>query len=155
MQRTNGDIAVNIHRRSFIVRSAAASTAMTVSQHLEMAVTRRAPSDFPVRVVEQLVGRRVPAGVARTTIGHLSQASLAAMAVMLADQTRHTSAAPAVVLISTSLVVADAVLGRILGLADAPWNWPPRDVSIELLHKTSLAVAARALSRATREIAQS
>lgn len=142
------DVPTNRLRRSaaFMVRTAAASTAMTASQHLEMLVTRRVPSDFPVRVVERLTGATVPTGVARTTVGHLAQGSLAALAVLVAGQTRRISAVPAVVLISASLVVGDAAMARMLGLAEAPWRWPRRDIAIELTHKTSLAVAARALT---------
>lgn len=153
-RRTADGTAVNLCRRGgvFILRTAAASTAMTASQHLEMLLTRRMPSDFPVRVVERLIGRTVPAGVARTTVGHLAQASLAATAVLLAGQTRRTSAAPAVVLISVSLVVGDAAIARILGLADAPWHWPRRDIAVDLAHKTSLAIAARALTSSNQEI---
>ncbi len=140
---------MNLRRSTgvFMARTAAASTAMTASQHLEMLVTGRPPSDFPVRVVEQLTGRTVPAGVARTTVGHLSQATLAAMAVLLAGQTRNAKPAPAIVLISTALVVGDATMARLLGLSEAPWKWPRRDLAIEFMHKTSLAIASRALTR--------
>lgn len=130
---------------AFVARTAAASTAMTASQHLEMLVTGREPSDFPVRVVEQLTGHPVAGRVARTAVGHLSQATLAAVAVLLAGRTRHATPAPAIVCISAALVVADAAVGRLLGLSEAPWKWSRRDLAIELVHKTSLAVASRAL----------
>lgn len=145
---TSENPVMTLWRRTgvFMARTAAASTAMTASQHLEMLVTRREPSDFPVRVAEQLTGRTVPAGVARAAVGHLAQASLAAMAVVLAERTRHAEPAPAVALICVALVVGDAAIGRLLGLSEAPWKWARRDLAIEFVHKTSLAIASRALT---------
>lgn len=110
---------MNLRRTGvFLARTAAASTAMTASQHLEMFVTRRPPSDFPVRVVEQLTGHTVSAGVARTTVGHLSRATLAAVAVLLAGQARNAKPTPTIVLISTALVVGDATIARLDGMGD-------------------------------------
>lgn len=145
--RTTSAPSKNLLRstRVFMARTAAASAAMTASQHLEMLVTHREPSDFPVRVVERLTGRTLPAGDVRTAVGHLSQASLAAMAVLLAGLTHHAKPAPAIVFIATAVVVSDAALGRLLGLSEAPWKWSRRDLAIELAHKTSLAAASRAL----------
>jgi hypothetical protein len=73
---------VNVSRPggNLLLRAAAASTAMTASQHLEMLVPKRPPSDLPVRVVEQLTRRRVAAGYPRVVVGHLAQANLAALA---------------------------------------------------------------------------
>ena len=65
---------------------------MTASQHLEMLVTKRPPSDLPVRVVEQLTRRRVAAGHPRVVVGHLAQANLAALAVTLAGLSRRIPA---------------------------------------------------------------
>jgi hypothetical protein len=39
-----------------ITRTAAANGAMTASQHLEIALTRRPGSDLPLRIMERLTG---------------------------------------------------------------------------------------------------
>jgi hypothetical protein len=111
---------------------------MTASQHLEMLVTKRPPSDLPVRVVEQLTRRRVAAGYPRVVVGHLAQANLAALAVTLAGLSRRIPAAPAVAFIALCLVAGDAALAGAIGLGEMPWRWSRRDLGIDLMHKTSL-----------------
>ena len=135
-------------RRSldFVVETVAASAAMTTSQRVEMLVTRRAPSDVPVRAVERLTGQRIGGGAARTAVGHLALASLAAAALVLARATHRTPGAPAIALIAGSLVLGDAALARALGLAEVPWRWTSRDLAIDVTHKASLAVAARTIA---------
>ena len=127
----------------FVIQTVAASAAMTASQRAEMSVTRRPPSDVPVRAVERLTGRSILDSTLRTVVGHLTQASLAATAIILARVTRGTTGAPAVALIAGSLVAGDAALVKMLGLAEAPWRWSRRDLAIDMTHKTSLAIAAR------------
>ena len=129
----------------FLLQTVAASAAMTASQRAEMLVTRRAASDLPVRAVERLTGRSVSGEAARTVVGHLAQGGLAATGLALARMTRNTAAVPAVGLIAVSLVAGDAALAAMLGLAPAPWRWRRRDLAIDVMHKTSLAVAARTI----------
>ncbi|HWF28011.1 MAG TPA: hypothetical protein VG327_06475 [Mycobacterium sp.] len=38
------------------------------------------------------------------------------------------------------------MLSVALGLAEAPWRWQRRDLAGDVMHKTSLAVAARAIA---------
>lgn len=120
---------------------------MTASQHLEMLVTHRRPSDLPVRVIEQLIRRPVPAGFARVVVGHLAQGSLAALALTGARLTRRIPAGLAIPVTSVALVVADAALADAIGIGEMPWKWPRRDLGVDLLHKTSLTVTARLLTR--------
>jgi hypothetical protein len=130
----------------WLVQSVAASAAMTASQRVEMWVTRRDPSDLPLRALERLTGRSVHGATARTIVGHLGQGSLAAAAIILARTTRRTPTPAAVALIAASLIAGDAVLAVALGLAQAPWRWPRRDLAIDVMHKTSLAIAARTIA---------
>jgi hypothetical protein len=131
----------------FLGRVAAASAAMTVSQHVEIAITHRAPSDLPVRVFERLTGITVARGVARIVAGQIPQGGLAAQAVGVARQTQHLPAVPAVLLNVSTLVVSNAVIAGALGLSDMPWRWSAGDIGTDLLHKTSLALAAHVLTR--------
>ena len=134
----------------FVMRSIAASAAMTVSQHLEMAVTGRSPSDYPVQVVEAVTRHSVPPP-ARSSVGHLAQAGLAAAALAAAYVTRNAHPVPAVALTTVALVTGDAVLGTAVGVGDPPWRWQPRDLVIDAIHKATLSIAARGLApRPTR-----
>lgn len=119
---------------------------MTASQRTEMLVTRREPSDVPVRAVERLTNCTVPAGPPRAIVGHLAQGSLAATAVLLATKTRSVAGLPAVLSIAVVLVGGDAALARLLGLAEAPWKWSRQDLAIDVIHKSSLAIAARRIT---------
>jgi hypothetical protein len=75
-----------------------------------------------------------------------AQGSLAAAAIILARTTRTTATPSAVALIAASLIAGDTVLAVALGLAEAPWRWQRRDLAVDVMHKTSLAVAARAIA---------
>ena len=110
-----------------------------------MAATGRAPSDLPVRAVERLTGVGVSGSAARTVVGHLAQGSLAAVGVAMARKTRKAPGLPAVAIIATTLMVGDAVLTAMVGLAQPPWRWARTDLAIDVVHKTSLAVAARTI----------
>lgn len=136
----------------FAFQAVAASAAMTASQRAEMSVTHREPSDVPVRAVERLTGQSIRGTTARTVVGHLAQASLAAAAIALARTTRRTTGASAVALIAGSLVASDAALAWMLGLAEAPWRWTPRDLMTDVTHKTSLAIAARTIVARSRPL---
>ena len=131
----------------FLGRAAAASAAMTVSQHVEIAITHRAPSDLPVRVVERLTGFTVPPGVARIVAGQIPQGGLAAQAVGVARRTRNLPAVSAVLINVSTLVVSNAVVASALGLSHMPWRWSAAEIGTDLLHKTSLAIAAHVLTR--------
>ena len=67
-----------------ITRTAAANAAMTASQHLEIALTRRPGSDLPVHIMERLTGHPVAGGPARVAVGQTTQSLLAASAVIMA-----------------------------------------------------------------------
>lgn len=137
----------------FLAAAAAASGAMTASQRAEMLVTGRAPSDVPVQAVERMTGLAISGSAARIVVGHVAQGSLAAVAVALAGRTRRVPALPATTLIAASLIAGDAVLATTLGLAESPWRWARRDLAIDVMHKTSLAVAARTIvARASRPV---
>jgi len=125
-----------------ITRTAAATAAMTASQHIEIALTRRPGSDLPVRIMEQLNGRAVASRPARVAVGQTTQSLLAASAVIMA---RVMSRVPIVVAIATEslfLVMTNAAVARVLNLGDMPWAWSHRDLATDLTHKTSLATTA-------------
>jgi hypothetical protein len=135
-----------------ITRTAAASAAMTASQHLEIALTRRPGSDLPVRIMERLTGHPVADGPARVAAGHATQSLLAASAVILA---RLMSRVPVVVAIAAEslfLVMTNAAVARGLNLGDMPWAWSRRDLATDLAHKTSLATTAVLLTRGRRAV---
>lgn len=131
----------------FLGRVAAASAVMTISQHVEIAITHRAPSDLPVRVFEKLTGLTVPAGAARVVAGQIPQGALAAQAVGVARRTRHLPPIPAVLLNLSTLVVSNAFIARALRLSELPWRWSADEIGTDLVHKTSLAIAAYVLTR--------
>lgn len=118
---------------------------MTASQHAEMTLTGRGPSEVPVLVVEGVLHRRVP-DPARAVVGHVAQASLAAAAVIAASMSRRARPAPAVVLTGLVLVGADAALATAVGVGESPWRWDPRGLATDVLHKTVLAAVARRLA---------
>lgn len=130
-----------------ITRTAAASAAMTASQHVEIALTRRPGSDLPVRIMERLTGHPAAGGPARIAMGQTTQSLLAASAVIMA---RLMSRVPVVVAIASEslfLVMTNAAVARILSLGDMPWAWSHRDLATDLTHKTSLATTAVLLTR--------
>lgn len=135
-----------------ITRTAAASAAMTASQHLEIALTRRPGSDLPVRIMERLTGHPVAGGPARVAVGQATQGLLAASAVIMA---RLMSRVPVVVAIAAEslfLVMTNAAVARGLNLGDMPWAWSRRDLATDLAHKTSLATTAVLLTRGRRAV---
>jgi hypothetical protein len=131
----------------FVLRTAAASAVMTVSQHTEMGLTQRPGSDLPVRVVERLTHRSVPPGVARILAGQLTQGTLAATAIA---QARLTRRCPEVLALTSGVLLlslSNALVLRALGLADMPWRWSKEELGTDLLHKASLALAAHTITR--------
>jgi hypothetical protein len=134
----------------FVVRALTASALMTVSQHVEISLTRRQGSDLPVRVFEKLTGRSVPAGVRATIAGQVVQGMLAVSALAVARLARRLDSAPAAVVTALFLVLSNAIGARALRLGDMPWKWSKQDVATDALHKTTLAVAATVLARSPR-----
>jgi hypothetical protein len=131
----------------FVLRAVAASAVMTVSQHIEMRLTQRPGSDLPVRVVERLTRRSIPPGIARVLAGQLTQATLAAAAIALARFTRRS---PALLALASSLLLlwfGNALALRALRLADMPWHWSKQELGTDLLHKSSLALAAHTITQ--------
>lgn len=109
--------------RGLITRTAAANAAMTASQHLEIALTRRPGSDLPLRIMERLTGHPVAGGPARVAVGQTTQGLLAVSAVIMA---RVMSRVPVVVAIAAEslfLVLTNAAVARVLNLGDMPWAW--------------------------------
>jgi hypothetical protein len=131
----------------FVVRALAASAVMTVSQHIEIRLTQRPESDLPVRVVETVTHRSIPRGVNSVMAGQLTQGILAAAAIALARLARRSPRSLAVLIGVLFLVSCNAVVLRVLGLGDMPWRWSKQELGTDVLHKSSLAVAATALTR--------
>jgi hypothetical protein len=131
----------------FVLRTAAASAVMTVSQHIEMGLTQRTGSDLPVRVVERLAHRSIPPGVASILAGQLAQGTLAAAAIAVARLTRRSPEGLTLVSGVLLLSLSNALVLRALGLADMPWRWSKEELGTDLLHKTSLALAAQTIAR--------
>jgi hypothetical protein len=131
----------------FFGQTATASGVMTLSQYVEISLTHRAGSDLPVRIVEHVTRRTVPRGPARLAVGQLTQGSLAALAVISARSMSHLPAPVAVSAGTLFLVMTNAVVARLCDLAEMPWSWPRRDIATDLIHKTSLATAARLVTR--------
>jgi hypothetical protein len=74
-----------------------------------MRLTGRPPSGAPVAAIERLSGVSIPAGPARVIVGHLSQGSLAFLAVLGA---RRLSPRPSTAAkLGLGPVAADASLG--------------------------------------------
>jgi hypothetical protein len=95
----------------FITRTAAANAAMTASQHLEIALTRRPGGDLPLRIMERLTGHPVAGGPARVAVGQTTRGLLAVSAVIMA---RVMSRVPVVVAIAAEslfLVLINAAVG--------------------------------------------
>jgi hypothetical protein len=131
----------------FVLRTAAASAVMTVSQHIEMGLTQRPGSDMPVRLVERLAHRSIPPGVARILAGQLAQGVLAATAIGLARLTRRSPTVLTLAFGALLLSLSNALVLRVLGLADMPWRWSKEELGTDLLHKASLALAAQTIVR--------
>ena len=136
----------------FVARTAAASAAMTASQRVEMALTHRAGSELPVRVVEALIGRSVPTG-AQAVAGQLTQATLAALALIFAKVAHRIPIVPTIALNILLLFSTNAVVAQALGLVDMPWKWSSRDIATDFTHKTTLAIAATTLGRRRKKSA--
>src|ERR1700761_4773949 len=127
----------------FALQAAAASAVMTVSQHIEMGLTQRQASDLPVRVIERLTHRSISPGVASILAGQLTQETLAAAAIALARLTRRSPAVLSLASSAALLSFGNALVLRALHLADMPWHWSKQELGTDLLHKASLALAAR------------
>jgi hypothetical protein len=136
--------------KDFVVRAAVASAVMTISQHLEIAATHRSESDLPVRVFERVTGISVAPGATRIVVGQLVQGMLAASALVIARLARPLAAVPATATTVAVLVSSNAVGAHALRLSDMPWSWTKQELGTDVLHKTSLAVAATVLARYTR-----
>jgi hypothetical protein len=129
----------------FAIRATVASAVMTVSQYVEIGVTRRAPSDLPMRVIETVVHFHARPGVAREVLGQLGQGTLAASSLMLARLMRHLPTLPAVVCNALLMSLGNAAVVRMVRLGAWPWKWSLRELATDLTHKTALSLATRAL----------
>jgi hypothetical protein len=138
----------------FAVRALSASAVMTVSQHIEIRLTHRPESDLPVRVIETFTRRSIPRGVNSVVAGQLVQGMLAAAAIAQARLTKRSPTAPAVLAGVLFLVSFNAIVLRVLGLGDMPWRWSKQELGTDVLHKSSLAVAATTLTRRGGRVAE-
>jgi hypothetical protein len=120
---------------------------MNASQHIEIALTHRPGSDEPVRIIERLTHRTVPAGPARVLVGQLGQGLLAAAAVVSAKLMPRVPAVAAVAIDALVLSLSNAIVAQKVNLGGLPWTWSGHELATDLTHKTSLATAAVVLTR--------
>jgi hypothetical protein len=139
-------MSTEAHPLGFVIHTVAASAAISASQHIEMSLTHRPGSDLPVRVVEAITGRSVPPR-AQVVVGQLAQATLAALALGFAKAAQRIPIGLRIALNVLLLVSTNAVVAQALGLGDMPWRWSGRDLATDIAHKSTLGIAATALSR--------
>jgi hypothetical protein len=131
----------------FVAQAAVASAVMTVSQHIEIALTHRSESDQPVRIIERLTHRTVPSGPARVVAGQMVQGVLAATAVIFARSMARVPAVAAIAIDALALSVTNAAVAQKVNEGGMPWTWSGQELATDLTHKTSLATAAILLTR--------
>src|ERR1700761_3110572 len=129
----------------FTLQAAVASVIMSVSQYVEIGLTRRAPSDLPIRLVEVIAKREAKPGFQRETALELGQGTLAAIALATANVLRPIPMAEAIALNALMMSLGNAAAVRAAGLGGMPWTWSRRELVIDLTHKTVLSMATRAI----------
>jgi len=134
-----------------LIAGAVGTVAMTLSQTLEMSLSRRKGSQVPGKVGAHLLPGRDPQST--TDIATLNSPvhwahgiSMGALRGLLDTAGLRGPAASAV---HFALVWGgDAALYRALGIADVPWRWAAEELGIDLLHKGVYA----AVTGATYEV---
>jgi hypothetical protein len=91
----------------------------------------------------------VPTG-AQAVAGQFAQATLAALSLGFAKAAYRIPVVPTIVLNILLLVSANAMVTQPLRLGDMPWKRSSRDITTDLMHKTTLAIAATTLGRRSR-----
>jgi hypothetical protein len=129
----------------FTLQAAVASAIMSVSQYVEIGLTRRAPSDLPIRLVEVIAKREAKPGFQRETALELGQGTLAAIALATANVLRPIPMAEAIALNALMMSLGNAAAVRAAGFGGMPWTWSRRELVIDLTHKTVLSMATRAI----------
>lgn len=110
---------------------------MTMSQRVEMSFTGREPSTVPGQVAGRLLGRDPaddPGLEVRSAVVHwLHGISMGGVRGLLGAT--GLAAAPASLLFFALLWSGDALVYKVLGIADAPWRWKRADLVTDLIHK--------------------
>lgn len=116
---------------------------LTLSESAEMSLTGREPSTVPAQVGARLLGRDLPTGprlAAQNTVVHwLHGITMGAVRGLLAFT--GLAAVPVTLLFFALLWSGDAIVYRLLGIADFPWRWEPGALATDLFHKGFYAVA--------------
>ena len=124
---------------SNVVRAGVAGAlTLAAAQVIDIAVTKRKPSDAPVELVRNLTGWEPRRGAARTVVGYAAQSALpfaAALILSTVDGGRAGRFAGAWVV---SLFGGTVVDGG-LGLVEPPWRWSAADWVRELALKGAMA----------------
>ena len=124
---------------SDVVRAGAAGAlALAAAQRIDIAVTKRQPSDAPVELVRNLTGWELRRGGARTVVGYAAQSTLPfAAAVILSavdgGPARRFAGAWVVALLGGTVVDGG------LGLVEPPSRWSATDWVRELALKGAMA----------------
>lgn len=131
-----------------MLAGAAGTLAMTATQHLEMALSGRQPSQVPGQVAAHLLPGRDPG-----TPAHVQQLNAPmhwahgiTMGAVRGALDGAGLQGPSATAAHFALVWGgDATLYRTLGIADVPWKWAPEEVATDLMHKGVYAVVTGAV----------
>jgi hypothetical protein len=120
----------------------AGTAALTVSQRIEMSITRRPPSDLPARVAEGVLGI-APRGRTRDVVAFATHwlnntTSGLGRALVAATGLR---GAPAVGATFVLYLGASTLLFSRLDLAPPPWRRSPGQLAIDVIHAGVYATA--------------
>ena len=113
------------------------TSAMTLSEHLEMRLTGRASSTVPGQVAQRLTGFTPHSDEAEA---RLSQAVHWGHGILMgvlrgAISLTGVRGLPATGIHYAAMWSGDAALYRMLGIAPPPWAWEPSQLGTDLLHK--------------------
>lgn len=112
---------------------------MTVSQRVDMAMSKRPPSTVPGQVAVRLLGRGDQGAQRLSPVVHWGHgAAMGAVRGALGAAGLRGPAASAVFF--GLLWSGDALLYRALGIADWPWRWTRTELATDLGHKAVYAV---------------
>ena len=130
-----------------LVAGAAGTTAMTVSQLIEMRLTGRGGSDVPGQVAQELSGIKPsdPKARAAMSTGMHWAHGITGGAVRAAIGTAGATGPLAAALLFGGLWGLDASLYKALGIADSPWRWSGDELATDLFHKGLYSVVTSAL----------
>ena len=117
---------------------AAGALALAAAQRIDIAVTKRRPSDAPLELVRNLTGWEPRRGAAQTVVSYAAQSTLPlAAAVILSavdgGKARRFAGAWVIALLGGTVVDGG------LGLVAPPWRWSAADWVRELALKGAMA----------------